>query len=304
MPKIAYIEKRFAAKTENRIHVANQIIDEYRHQGFDLTIRQIYYQMVSRDYIPNNRSEYKKLVKTITDARLAGLISWTAIVDRTRDVVSNSHWSTPAEVIKSAEHSFKLDKWEGQPYRPEVWIEKDALRGVISDVCKSLDVPQFSCRGYTSQSEVWRAYMRMSFYSRSGQAPYIIHLGDHDPSGIDMTRDIIDRLTLFGLGCEGVDFHIKRIALNYDQVEQYSPPPKPAKLTDSRAGCYLSDYGDHSWELDALEPGVITNLVSEQIGRIRDDNKYQETVKTESEYLEELSEITSRYDEVVKFLKG
>lgn len=77
----------------------------------------------------------------------------------------------------------------------------------------------------------------------------ILHLGDHDPSGIDMTRDISDRLELFG-----ADVEVKRIALNWDQIDEFTPPPNPAKLSDSRAGAYIAEYGDESWELDALEP--------------------------------------------------
>lgn len=303
MSKISYIEKRFASKTLDKIKVANQIIDDYRGQGFDLTVRQIYYQMVSRDYIPNNKQEYKNLVKTISDARMAGMISWHAIVDRTRQLNKNSHWENPSDVIEAARQSFAIDKWRSQPYRPEVWIEKDALIGVIEPTCRILDVPYFSCRGYTSQSEIWRAFRRMDRYKLFRQIPYILHLGDHDPSGIDMSRDIIDRLTTFGLGREGVDFYVNRLALNFNQVEQYNPPPYFAKMTDSRAELYTSDYGRDSWELDALEPAVITDLITSEIERIRDDEIYEKSVKTESEYLEELGQITERYYEVVEFLK-
>lgn len=304
MTKIAYITKNFATKTLDRIEIANQIIQEYSNQGFDLTVRQLYYQLVSRGYIPNTRPEYKKLVKTLTDARLAGMISWHAIIDRTRILIGNSHWDQPSDVIRSAEASFQIDKWDGQPYRVEVWIEKDALRGVISGVCRELDISQFACRGYISQSELWRSARRMKRSQNDGQIPYIIHLGDHDPSGIDMTRDISDRLELFELGTEGIDFHVKRIALNFDQVQQYDPPPNFAKEKDSRTEAYSSEYGHDSWELDALEPSVIVNLIREHVGIIRDDKKWQELVEKERRYKQQLTQIRTRYDDIVNFLEG
>lgn len=301
--KIAYIEKRFAAKTQKLINLADNIIQEYAAQGFDLTLRQLYYQLVARDLIPNRQKEYKKLVKTISDARMAGLISWTAIVDRTRSLASNPHWDEPVEIIRSARASFALDKWEGQPYRPEVWIEKDALRGVISGVCSRLDVPHFSCRGYNSQSEMWRAAQRMRRHVINGQIPYIIHLADHDPSGIDMSRDIWGRFLQFGLGVEGKDFHVKRIALNFDQVEQYSPPPNPAKLTDSRINSYSDQYGFDSWELDALEPAVISGLITTQIDRIADKGLLSEKAEQEEKYTLQLEKLEDNYEQVQEFLR-
>ena len=100
MPKIAYSETKFQAKTLKQIKIANQIVEEYVAQGFDLTVRQLYYQMVARDYIPNNQREYKKLVETVNNARLAGLIDWDHIVDRTRNLRQNSHFDDPADIAK------------------------------------------------------------------------------------------------------------------------------------------------------------------------------------------------------------
>jgi hypothetical protein len=302
--KITYIEKRFAAKTQKLIQLADNIIAEYAAQGFDLTLRQLYYQLVARGFIPNRQKEYKKLVKTISDARMAGLISWTAIVDRTRNLASNPHWDKPASVIDAARYSFALDKWDNQRYRPEVWIEKDALRGVISGVCNGLDVPHFSCRGYNSQSEMWRAAQRMDRHIIKGQIPYIIHLADHDPSGLDMSRDIWDRFEQFGAGIKGKDFHVKRVALNHSQVEQYQPPPNPAKLTDSRIDGYSEKYGFESWELDALEPTVIAEIITAEIDQIRDLEKWLQKQRLESGYLEELEKLVDNYEQVQELLRG
>jgi len=274
MPNIEYIPKRFAPKSEALIRTANQIIEEYEAQGFKLTLRQLYYQFVSRDIIPNTMKSYKTLGSVINDARLAGRLDWSAIVDRTRELRGVTHWDRPEDIVQAAARSFKVDRWEGQEVRPEVWMEKDALVGVFEGVCRSLDVDYFSCRGYTSQSEMWEAGQRiMNRYEETGQKTLILHFGDHDPSGIDMTRDIKDRLKMFVE--KGSDFddsvdwddacEVGRVALHMEQVRSLKLPPNPAKTTDSRAADYIEKFGHQSWELDALEPkhlvGLVTTLV-------------------------------------------
>lgn len=197
MPKIQYKEINFRGKSLELINLVNQVINEYKNQGYELTLRQTYYQLVARGYIPNNERSYKNIGNLINDGRLAGLIDWYSIVDRTRNLRGNSHWDKPENVIASARYSYLLNKWDGQPNYVEVWVEKDALVDIVGQACIPLDTPYFSCRGYTSQSEMWSAAQRFIDQSYRDNC-YIIHLGDHDPSGIDMTRDIQERLQMFG----------------------------------------------------------------------------------------------------------
>jgi len=300
MPKIAYTDKRFRAATLKVIETANEIITEYSQQGYDLTLRQLYYQMVSRDMIANSQKEYDKLGRTISDARMAGLVDWTAIVDRTRALKGNSHWTNPQSIMSSVAVGYRIDKWANQPNRVEVWIEKDALVGVISGICSRLDVDYFSCRGYTSQSEMWSAAQRLKRYIDAGQRPVILHLGDHDPSGIDMTRDVQSRLELF---CES-DVQVHRIALNYSQVEQYSPPPNPAKTTDTRAADYIDLHGQSSWELDALDPSTISALIESEVSKVRDASLWAKAEAKESQQRALLSQASSEWGKVVRFLRG
>ncbi len=277
---IKYEDKKFKDTSLARIEHANAIIAEYQADGFDLTLRQLYYQFVSRDLIQNTQREYKNLGQLINDARLAGLISWHAITDRTRNLQSNPHWTSPRSIVESAAAQFQIDKWATQSHRVEVWVEKDALVGVIGRACVSLDVPYFSCRGYTSQSEMWAAGQRLKEYAEDhGQTPVIIHLGDHDPSGIDMTRDIMDRLELFMGGME-----VNRIALNMDQIKKYKPPPNPAKTTDARAGKYIRVHGTKSWELDALEPKVLAAMIKSTILSYRESAPWKEAVEEEERH--------------------
>ncbi|MGI5155767.1 hypothetical protein [Microbispora sp. CA-102843] len=299
MPRICYIPKDFSPAHRDIIERANQICAEYARQGFDLTLRQLYYQFVARGWIPNKQTEYKRLGSVVNDARLAGLIDWNYIVDRTRNLRGLSHWDNPAEIIEGSAYSYRTERWANQPHRVEVWIEKDALVGVIAGICEQYDVDYFSCRGYTSQSELWGAARRMLRYEKTGQDTVIIHLGDHDPSGVDMTRDIEERLQLFGAST-----NVVRIALNMHQVEQYNPPPNPAKLTDSRASGYIAEHGTSSWELDALDPTTLARLIEEEIWAWRDADQWErDTVAMERERTL-LTTVSNRWDEVAEFVGG
>lgn len=298
MAKIAYIEKNFRADRSALIVACNQIISEYQAQGFVLTLRQLYYQLVSREYIENNVQSYKKVGSTVNDARLAGLIDWEAIEDRGRNLEHNSHWTSPDNIIGAAARGYAIDHWQGQLYRPEVWIEKDALTGVIADICGELDVAYFACRGYNSQSEQWRAAKRFEEYDRRGQIPVLLHLGDHDSSGIDMTRDNRERLEMFMGGVSVV-----RLALSIEQVAQYNLPPNPAKESDTRFAAYAAVYGDESWELDALQPTVIVELIRAAVTALRDDAIYLEVLEVESAHKLELLTLRDNWAAVSSILQ-
>lgn len=298
MPKICYVEREFTESSLVLVNQSNAIIAEYAAQAFVLTLRQLYYQLVARDLIPNRQAEYKRLGSIVNDARLAGLIDWSAIEDRTRELRQLSHWSSPSEIVQTCAEQFHVDMWQGQKYRPEVWIEKDALVGVIEGVCRELDVPYFSCRGYTSQSEMWGGAMRMlAHVEKAGQTPMVFHFGDHDPSGKDMTRDIVDRLQLFMGGVE-----VKRLALNMDQVEEYSPPPNPAKTTDSRYAAYIAEFGEESWELDALEPAVLADLIRKAVVSLQDKRKWREKVRERNQARVLLAKVADNWHEVSDYL--
>ena len=241
--KIAYKPKAFRASSLGIIEVANRIIESYAEQGFDLIVRQLYYQFIAQDLFPdewfdekagskNSERNYKRLGKVVNDARLAGLVHWETLVDRTRPVVRTPTWENPADVIRSAHESFRIDFWEDQPHYVEVWVEKEALMGVVGRACSEWRVPHLACRGYTSQSAQWRSAQRMVEATDRGKTVTVLHLGDHDPSGIDMTRDNEERLWLLS---GGADIQVHRLALNVPQVERYQPPPNPTKLSDTRA---------------------------------------------------------------------
>jgi hypothetical protein len=287
--KEVFVEKAFRDDSLDVIEKANVIINEYQAQGFTLTLRQLYYQFVARDFIANKMNEYKRLGSIINDGRLAGLIDWAAMEDRVRNLDSLPTWPDPHDFLGQAPDWYREDLWKRQPVNVEVWIEKDALAGVIEPVCHRWRLPSLACRGYVSQSELYSAGKRFFRDACDNhRRTLVLHLGDHDPSGIDMTRDNLERLRMFSDTDLGSTVDVKRIALNFDQIEQYDPPPNPAKETDSRAEGYIREYGESSWELDALDPAVIDGLIEAEIQAVLDKRRWKKALKIEEENRERI----------------
>lgn len=303
MPKIAYGEMpNFRSSTWKVIDKANQIAERYKRMGFNLTLRQLYYQFISEDFFPNTEQSYKRLGNIVNDARLAGVFDWNLILDRGRTAY-HTNWDTHEvptheDLVRDARWGMALDLWEGQERRVEVWVEKQALEEVVQRATHDFRVGYFACKGYVSQSEMWAAGQRLRRVAQGGQAPLIIHLGDHDPSGIDMTRDIEDRLSMFA----EAPVEVKRIALNMNQIDQYNPPPNPAKMTDSRFAGYVSEYGRSSWELDALRPELLVDLIQDTIRENMDIDSFRAQKEEENRLRDEFDVIADRWDDIQEFL--
>jgi hypothetical protein len=278
--KEVFIQYQPRAATLAVIDQANTIIDEYFAQGFTLTLRQLFYQFVSRALLENTLRAYKNLGVTVRNARDGGLIDWDAIEDRTREVHTHSSWDGPAKIIGSAARSYRIDLWEDQLYRPEVWIEKDALLGVIEGVCTEYRVPFFAHRGNNSQTLEHEGGKRFAEHFDQGLIPLVLHLADHDPNGIDMTRDNRKRLSLYA----GQEVEVRRIALNMDQVQRYAPPANFAKESDSRSDGYVGAFGtSECWELDALSPTVIADLIRAEIETLIDQPTWERSEAKEAD---------------------
>lgn len=292
--KEKFVDINFKAESIVMLEKINAILRDYRKLGYRLTLRQLYYQLVSRDIIPNTERSYKNIGRLVSDGRQAGYIDWEMIEDRNRETIFPSHWENPGEIIKSAARSFRIDKWENQEYHIEVMVEKDALSGILEPVCRRFDVRLTANKGYSSSSMMYEIGKRIKNRNSDLKDIVILYLGDHDPSGIDMTRDIEDRLYMYS---SMVCFNIKRLALNWDQIEMWSPPENPAKVTDSRFKKYMSEYGKSSWELDAIEPVTLAGLVETAIKSFIDFDIWRKTEKYEEEMRMELLDIAGRWDE-------
>lgn len=295
----AYKEMNLRDDTYRTIHLINQIIDNYQAQGFTLSVRQLYYQLVARALIENTEQSYKRIASIINDGRMCGLIDWDAIEDRNRDIEVRGRWSSGSEIIQASAQSFHMDMWLNQSERVFVIVEKAALAGVLDGVCRKYDVPLLAARGYPSVSIVRELVLQhIEPALTADQIPVVLHLGDHDPSGIDMTRDLDERIKTFAdFDLYGVDFDVTRIALTMRQIDEKNPPPNPAKTTDSRFREYRKRYGVESWELDALEPAYLVDLVQRHILKSVNQEKWEER-KTEIEAIRErLEDVAAQFED-------
>ncbi len=263
--KIQYIKKRFNKASVAMIQHANAIVESNESHGFSLTLRQLYYRLVAKNIIVNSIRSYKNLGALLSEARLAGLVDWDSLEDRERPLRGTKTYDNASDSINDAAKTFFMDWHKTQPTRIEVWVEKNTLLDLAAHACAPYHVDYFSCKGYSSQTGLHNAAMRHAGYARDGQKSLILYVGDHDPSGKDMTRDIRDRFEMFG-----VEVEVDRIMLNMDQIKKYNPPPNPAKIKDSRYEAYKAEFGVKCWELEAIEPEVIVEIIKKRIEKTID----------------------------------
>lgn len=271
-------------KFEETVRRVNEIINQY---DFALTLRQIYYRLVAAGVIPNQRSAYNGLSAQLVKAREQGLVDASRIVDRSRRVDDNA-FDSPQSFLQAVrdtvDSNFMSRHWTSQERHVEIWVEKDALSSVIGQAVEDMNVIVAPSRGYSSFS-----YVRDAVYRFRRLAPKrkvkILHFADHDPSGLDMTRDLRVRLESYS-NCEVV---VERIALSFDQVQQYNLIPNPAKITDPRAQGYIDQYGDDCWELDAIEPDELVRIVQETVNaQITDEQAWAKAKNQDDRYRDKL----------------
>tara|TARA_R110000772_G_C13310332_1_gene440595 strand:- start:18553 stop:19569 length:1017 start_codon:yes stop_codon:yes gene_type:complete len=321
-----------------KLELINSIIQEYAEDGYVMTLRQLYYQLVSRDVIPNKQNEYAKISKLLKEGRMAGVVDWDAIEDRLR-VPYLPYWVTgTVNAIDDTIRQYRLNRQKDQDTYIEVWVEKDALSGVLRRVTEKYHVNLLVNRGYGSVTAIHDVYERCKRYITAGKNTKILYLGDHDPSGMDMIRDIRERVSEMLLnGINWIDefyqlgmdvqypyldmyssldegdpdiiefaaadwakvkvaevFQVDPIAITMEQIQRYTPPKNPAKLTDPRSKWYISKFGQSSWEVDALDPPTLNKLVSESIEENMDMSLYDAVLEQEVEDKNQLKELKEK----------
>jgi len=272
------------------VRAVRDVIDQYVER---LTIRQIYYRLISPPYqlFANTASNYKRLVKMLTRAREEGDINWRRIEDRARNTYGGDYgYGSVEEYVKSRIESFKdcyysRRMWDDQPRYVEVWLEKDALTSLFTSVADKYRVLVYPSRGYSSFTRVMEA-IEDRFNLKDGKKVVVLHFSDHDPSGLDMTRDIRMRLMRYGAS----NVTVKRIALTIEQVKALNLAPNPTKKTDPRARWYVDSYGDRCWELDAVEPNTLRDIVAKAIEAYIDKDVWNKTVERSKREYEEAKE--------------
>lgn len=309
MALIEYRTKRFGHESQIVIDRCNTVIEKYMDQGITMTLRQLYYQMIAQDFFPsswidaaynaknglsadtkNTIKNYSKLSKLISDARLAGLVDWDAIEDRGRRPQRAAEWESIQSGVDSLVAQFRLPRWEDQENYVELWVEKDALASVLWPIAHRHHITLMVNKGYSSQSAMWTSANRFITASEAGKFLTLLYLGDFDPSGEDMVRDIAARMAMFGVS----ELEVTKVALTKAQIRRYNPPPNPAKITDPRAKKYIEEHGKHSWEVDALPPEVLNQLLETEMAGYVDGEKWEAVRKREEELKATLKKVASK----------
>lgn len=298
-------------KYKELIPIVNEILDQY---DFALTVRQIYYRLISDPYslFENTRSNYTGFDRILTKAREDNEIDWTKIEDRTRQSIGgegNIDNETPEEflrayiyTLKSCWNYYDKKKWTRQQNFIEVWVEKDALSSLISQACKKYRVLVFPSRGFSSFTKVKEGIERLYQNSEiiadpiTNKPTYVLHLADHDPSGLNMTRDLENRFSKY----EADFIQVERIGLNIDQVRQFNLRPNPVKKADSRSAEYVQTFGNDCWELDALPPDELQKLIVKEIEKYIDSEAWE---ITEEEIEEGKREIKQKLVKIMEFIE-
>ncbi|HSV31725.1 MAG TPA: hypothetical protein VLH40_06865 [Atribacteraceae bacterium] len=252
-------------KTIKLIEAAAEVLREHN----PMTLRQVYYQLVAKHVIDNNRAEYQRLSGALVKARQDELIPWDWIEDRGRLPRTVNMWCDLSDFMNTVRHAYRKDIWESQPQYVEVWLEKDALSGIFSDITGEYGVTLAVGRGYNSWSAYHDAAERFNGHKEQGRDGVILYFGDFDPSGEDIFRAIGDSLDFFGT-CPTIE----KVALTMQDVRDHNLPPDFTKTTDSRSKAHVAKHGDIAVELDALPLPVLQEKIREAIEGSLDKSRF------------------------------
>ena len=282
----------------NYIHLPYvvEVVGKFRQQGYTASIRQIYYQLVSHYGLPNTPEGYDKVQNLLWYARMGGYVSFNDIVDRGRDIsfgrsgvgsndtVEDGILSCIASASCAAD-CYRQDPWCEMEEVPVVMVEKDALSGVLSPICREYGIPFISAHGNPSITLLKDLADMMIRRGQEATSKYaLLHLTDHDPAGLySMVDQLVGEDSVVQLcGARlGRDWTYKRIGLTRQQVEQYRLPPNPVKESHGNSKQYVADHGTASWELDALDASVLSSIVRKEIEPFRSDEVWQQIAEKE-----------------------
>jgi len=259
-----------------------------------LTLRQIYYQLVSAGIIENNKSSYGGLSRMLKTARLNGEVGWEWMEDRTRykhELYSDRDANEYVEWQKEAFlDNYRRDLSQSQPNYIEIWVEKDALSGLFKPVCDTYHVPLVVCKGYLSVSFQHLYILRVEAARRNEQQPVVLYFGDFDPSGVDMF-DNYQKCFPENFGVNDIRFY--RGALNLEDIELYGLPndPDAIKTSDTRTKEFTKRFGRYAVELDALPPDELVERIKETLFNHFDVELFEEQKEIYHEELVRLEDM-------------
>jgi len=255
------------------------ILSEYHDQDIVMTLRQLYYQFVARGLLGSGQQVYNRVGSATRDARLDGTIPIDWIEDRGRHVgstrtqcfddVDDAMQRAASEISVLPLRHLQYGRWYAQQTKVFVWIEKEALAGVLEDRCERLGVGLFPCKGYPSVSSI-SAWVTETYNAlEEGDSATVIYLGDHDPDGIQIPRSAHSMIAqVQRVKDEHFKYEIDVVALTMAQINAHNPPPFPARVTSPRYQRYVDETGTQdAWELDALDPITLRTLIDSEVDR-------------------------------------
>lgn len=267
---------KFHDDSKKIIYESKDIIDN----NDAVTLRMIFYKLVGKSILKNDRNNYQKLSRFLTKARYSGLIPFDAIVDRSRTNIMPNFFDDVEHLIRSALASYDIDVWDDQSCYVEILVEKDTLVGVLEGIARKYKIPLCVNRGYTSLSELYDLSQRIKEKNDDGKVCFLLYIGDLDPSGLDMSRDIQSRLNEFD-----VDFVFNRLLLNISDVHEHKLLPNMIKKGDPRSKTYPYD---NCWEVDALDPNILKVKLVSEIEKLIDMKKWNESMKLKAENIKNI----------------
>ncbi len=240
-----------------------------------MTLRQLYYRVVSAGVLKNAQAEYKRLGRLMTNLREAGDVPRTWIVDHIRSTLKPSSWTGLADYAETVRDCYRKDMWSQMPAHVEVFVEKDAIAGSIQPVTREFDVALQVVRGYSSVSFAGEIG---AIWSQVRKPIFAYYLGDFDPSGFDIERDLAEKLSRYSdrnvwhvpWGDEPVDpqpdaVYWTRLAVCEGDFEEHNLIRLPVKNSDMRTKAFLAAHGAHCAEVDAIPPAELRSRVQAAI---------------------------------------
>jgi len=272
------------ASRRDIIEASKKILAGY---SYPVTMRQLYYRLVSRLVIANHQKEYKRVVGAMTAARKSGEIRPDTFADPTRRILAGHGYLTLEQYLETFRYGYERDPWQDQENEVWVMVEKEALASVFEGPCNELSVPLMICRGYPSITALYTAARTLRHYQRKREL-HILYFGDHDPSGKDIDRNIASEID-FWARSSGIGRSLTRIALTTPQIDEYDLPPMPEKVGDSRTRAFQEEHGvGMSVELDALDPHILERMVMEEIEKHIDQDVWEESKEKNEEDIRKL----------------
>jgi hypothetical protein len=253
------------------------------HEDHPQTLRGLFYRLVSAGHVDKTEAAYKTLVgRLCVEMRRAGTLPYDWLSDNTRWMRKPASYNSLSQAVRLTAETYRRSLWATADAYVEVWLEKDALAGVLYDVTATWDVPLMVTRGYPSLTFLYSAAEAIA---AQGKPTWLYYLGDFDPSGVDISRKIESELRRLAPDAE---LYFKRLAVNENQIREWQLPTRPTKKTDSRAHAF----GAESVEVDAIPARQLRALVEQAIYCHVDDEQL-ETLKvaeqSEREYLEAMA---------------